>query len=98
MLEITEDRAGEHFFLDFCFSNQTVVLNVLLIILQTKPADLETGIPADWMVIRNICVVYCFHLASTYTFTFSFENIVCDIVYLYFYWVITLLFAILCKN
>ena len=44
------------------------MLNVLLIILQTKPANLETGIPADWMVIRNICVVYCFHLASTCTF------------------------------
>ena len=78
MLEIAEHTAGEHFILDFCFSNQTVVLNVLLIILQTKPANLETGIPADWMVIRNICVVYCFHLASTYTFTFSFENIVCN--------------------
>ena len=45
------------------------MLNVLLIILQTKPANLETGIPADWMVIRNICVVYCFHLASTCSFT-----------------------------
>ena len=45
------------------------MLNVLLIILQTKPANLETGIPADWMVIRNVCVVYCFHLASTCTFT-----------------------------
>ena len=59
----------ETIFFDFCFSNQTIVLNVLLIILQTKPANLETGIPADWMVIRNICVVYCFHLASTCSFT-----------------------------
>ena len=47
------------------------MLNVLLIILQTKPANLETGIPADWMVIRNICVVYCFHLASTCTLNFT---------------------------
>ena len=85
------------------------MLNVLLIILQTKPANLETGIPADWMVIRNICVVYCFHLASTCTFTvyavscmFAVGNILAlrtlfAIVYLYFYLVITLLFAILCK-
>ena len=57
MLEIAEDAAGKYFFLDFCFSNQTIVLNVFLTILQTKPANLETGIPADWMVIRNICVV-----------------------------------------
>ena len=41
---------------------------MIILLIQTKLTNLETGIPPDWMVIINISLVYCIHLASTYTY------------------------------